>query len=281
MIHVLYNPLANNKTGEKCAHEYLDQLIDSGAKFIDITTVDNLGEYVEKMTADDKIILAGGDGTIYRFINEVSEDLPCEVDYVPTGSGNDFKKDVGGDKIIPLNKYVKDLPTVTINGKTSKFINGVGCGIDGYCCEVGDELKKKSDKPINYGSIAVKGLLFHFKPVNATVTVDGEEHTYKKCWIIPTMKGAYYGGGMRVAPEQDRLAEDGKVSLVVWHGSGKLKTLTSFPGIFKGTHVKHKKIIDIYRGHEITVKVDRPIAVQIDGETVLGVTEYSVSTGKK
>ena len=30
-------------------------------------------------------------------------------------------------------------------------------------------------------------------------------------------------------------------------------------------------------GHEITVKFDRPTALQIDGETISGVTEYSVS----
>ena len=44
-----------------------------------------------------------------------------------------------------------------------RFINGIGFGIDGYCCEVGDQLKAKSDKPVNYASIAIKGLLFHYK----------------------------------------------------------------------------------------------------------------------
>ena len=29
-------------------------------------------------------------------------------------------------------------------------------------------------------------------------------------------------------------------------------------------------------GNKITVKFDKPTAVQVDGETILGVTEYSV-----
>ena len=33
---------------------------------------------------------------------------------------------------------------------------------------------------INYTGIAIKGLLFNFKPKNATVTVDGIRHEYKK-----------------------------------------------------------------------------------------------------
>lgn len=281
MVYVLFNPLANNKTGEKSAHDYLDGILDCEAEYKDVTATADLGSFVTGLAETDRVILAGGDGTINHFINAIGDaEVKCTIDYVPTGSGNDFKKDVGGDSIIRLNDYIKGLPTVTVNGKKYKFINGIGYGIDGYCCEVGDEFKKKSDKPVNYTSIAIKGLLFHFKPTNATVTVDGEQHSFKHVWLAPTMKGKYYGGGMKVAPDQDRMSADGKVTLVVWHGNGKIKTLMRFPKIFKGEHVKYTKMIDIFTGDEITVKFDRPTALQIDGETVVGVTEYSVSTGK-
>ena len=166
--------------------------------------------------------------------------------------------------------------TVEVDGNTYRFVNGVGYGIDGYCCEEGDRLKAKSDKPVNYTAIAIKGLLFFFHPTNARVTVDGVTHEYKKVWIAPTMNGRYYGGGMMAAPDQDRLNKNGTVSLMVWHGSGKLSTLMAFPGIFKGEHVNNKKMIDIHTGHEISVEFDRPTALQIDGETVLGVTSYKV-----
>lgn len=63
---------------------------------------------------------------------------------------------------------------------------------------------------------------------------------------------------------------------MVFYGSGRLKTLLIFPTIFKGEHVKHKKQIEIFCGKEIKVNFDRPTALQIDGETVTGVTEYSV-----
>ena len=38
---------------------------------------------------------------------------------------------------------------------------------------VGDEQRAASDKKVDYTGIAIKGLLFHYKPTNATVTVDG------------------------------------------------------------------------------------------------------------
>ena len=65
------------------------------------------------------------------------------------------------------------------------------------------------------------------------------------------------------------------------HGSGKLKTLMVFPSIFKGEHIKHTEMVAVHTGKEISVTFDRPTALQIDGETVLNVSTYKVSAGKK
>ena len=166
------------------------------------------------------------------------------------------------------------LETIKNMDKEYIFINGVGYGIDGYCCEVGDALKEKGKTP-NYTSIAITGLLFKFKPVNATVTVDGIKKEFKKVWIAPTMFGRHYGGGMIPTPDQNRSAEDGSLSLMVFHGSSKIRTLMIFPSIFKGEHVKHTKYVTVMTGKDITVEFDRPTPLQIDGETISGVTKYS------
>ncbi len=277
MTYVLFNPLANKNACEQNTRQMLEGKIDADAEFKDITKLD-IKEFITGLNETDRVILAGGDGTINKFVNALGGEVPSvRIEYIPTGSGNDFKKDVATDDgFIDLNKYIANLPTVTVNGESFRFINGIGFGIDGYCCEVGDDLKSKSDKPVNYAGIAVKGLLFHFKPRNATVIVDGVEHTFEKVWLAPTMKGRYYGGGMMVAPDQDRFDAEGKLTAVVWHGTGKLTTPMRFPKIFKGEHTKYDKMISIFTGKEITVRFDKPTALQIDGETVRGVTEYTV-----
>ena len=280
---ILYNPISGNGQGLNRVRQLESDLRDGGVQMFDIREIGDLKAFLKAFPQEDTLILAGGDGTINRFVNDTDgADYPDRFFYYPTGSGNDFCRDVPADSrgLIPLKQYIENLPVVTVKGKTHRFLNGIGYGIDGYCCEVGDELRRKSDKPINYTGIAIKGLLFYYKPTRATVTVDGKSESFEKVWLAPTMNGRFYGGGMMVAPEQNRLDESGELTLVVLHGSSKLKTLCVFPSIFKGEHVKHREIFTVLRGREVTVKFDRPVALQIDGETVLDVTEYSVSVKK-
>ena len=277
---VLYNKLSGVASE---AVKTLETLIkEKGEVDIrDITAIGKYEDFFKELPDDSKLVICGGDGTLNRFVNEAGAFIgEREIYYFPAGTGNDFARDVELDFSkgpAEISKYLKSLPTVTVKGKTCKFINGVGYGIDGYCCQVGDEMKAKSDKPVNYTSIAIKGLLFHFKSKVAQITVDGKEYSFKNVWIAPTMIGRFYGGGMNAAPAQDRLSGDKTVSLVVMHGRSRIGTLIIFPSIFKGEHIKHEKKVSVITGHNITVKFNEPSPLQIDGETVLDVSEYSVS----
>lgn len=286
MIYVLINPLSNNGKGGLAEAELRDLFTGKELSFFDVTKYESAAEICKQAGADDEIIVAGGDGTLTHFVNDVYEmKLSQKISLYFCGSGNDFMNDVKDrvsiqNKLIPLNEFMKSLPKVTVNGMTRYFINGIGYGIDGYCCEEGDKVRATSDKPVNYTSIAIKGLLGKYKPRNATVTVDGETRTYKRVWLAPSMLGRFYGGGMMVAPAQDRLNKEKTLTNVVCHKGRKLKILMMFPNIFKGAHTKFSDIIDFRTGHSIQVEFDKPCALQIDGETVLNVKSYSVSYGE-
>ncbi len=275
---ILYNPKSNNKHGKSAAQGAASLISGEEHEFVDWLSITDKQRFFDALKEDDKVILCGGDGTINHLINEVDTDtITNEVYLYATGTGNDFVLSIGKkpETLILLNKYFIGLPTVTVNGKDYKFINGVGFGIDGYCCEVGDDLKQKSDKPINYSSIAIKEILFRFKPVNAVVTVDGKVERFKKVWLAPTMYGACYGGGMFPTPEQKR--GQGRVSVMVYYGKGKLRSLMAFPSIFTGEHVSRTDMVRILTGKNVKVRFDRPTPLQIDGETIRNVTEYTVS----
>ena len=277
MKYILYNPLAGQGNAKEqsasLAERYGNDIIVK-----DITTVADYADLLAPLSEQDSVVVCGGDGTLNRFINAIEGiDVKCDVLYYAAGSGNDFLRDIEADcndGPVLINKYIKDLPVAEVKGKKYRFLNNLGFGIDGYCCEVGDKQKAASAKTVNYTAIAIKGLLFHYKPTNATVVVDGKQYNFKKVWIAPTMKGRFYGGGMMAAPAQDRLDPDGTLSVMVFGGGGRLRTLMAFPSIFKGEHVKYTKMVHIISGKDISVTFDSPAPVQIDGETILGVTSY-------
>lgn len=268
MKYYLYNPKSNS--GIKPA--FLD-----GLEYASVLDID-YKKFFEGLAPDDEVVVIGGDGTLNRFINAIDPDnLKNKVWFRAAGSGNDFNTDIENTakEEILINDYIKNLPAVCVNGMEQKFINGIGYGIDGYCCEVADRIHEtEPHKVINYAGIAIKGLLFHFKPRAAIIKVDGKEYNFKHVWLAPSMKGRYYGGGMKVTPEQDRKGDT--LSVMVYHTCSKLKALIAFPNIFKGTHVENKKMVTVMTGKEIEVSFAKPCALQIDGETVLSVSGYKV-----
>ena len=276
--HVLYNPHAGNGRGKEAAYRLATLLPDDIILFQDITEVDDYGGFFDSLPHDDRVVIAGGDGTLNRFINDTAPlIIERNIYYFATGSGNDFLTDIGGkagDAPRPINQYLQKLPSVYVNGTRRYFLNGIGFGIDGYCCLEGDKQRKTSTKPVNYSSIAVDGLLFHYKPTAATVVVDGVKHTYEHVWLAPTMNGRYYGGGMIPTPQQNRLAQPQQLSVMVFHCTAKLKALAVFPSIFKGAHIRHTDVVEVLAGTDIEVAFDRPTPLQIDGETVPNVTAY-------
>lgn len=282
MLYVLVNPLA---LGGK-AEEKVDKAVKNFkcADFKKLSLIDlDVKEIIANTTEKDNILIIGGDGTLNRFANDTADlDFNCPVYLYKSGTGNDFMKDVE-DKVendmVMINDYLKDLPTITVKGKTYRFVNGIGYGIDGMCCEVADKMRAEGKDNINYAGISVKLLIHGYKCPDAKVTVDGKVHSFKKVWLASGMKGRYYGGGMKIAPQQDRTS--GKLTAGIIHGSGKLKTLIVFPKLFKGEHVKHKEMFTAIEGRKITVEFTHPMALQIDGETVLDVSSYTIESKAK
>ena len=265
MKYYINNPLANNGIKKEIP----------GIETIDATTLD-YPQFFGDLKEDDEVVFIGGDGTLNYFINAVdTSKIKNNIYLYGCGTGNDFLNDINEpvEKEVLINQYLTNLPTVKVNGMERKFINNMGFGIDGYCCEEADKIKTKSpNKKINYTMIAIEGLLFKFKPRHVDLEIDGKSYEFHNAWLAPSMKGRYYGGGMMVAPGQDRNSDH--LTVVVYDCKSKLKSLMAFPSIFEGKHVEKTDITHVFTGNKIHVKFSQPCAAQIDGETVLNVEEY-------
>lgn len=281
MNYVLFNSRSNNNHGEEALNEALKE-IEGEKEIASVLDYDDEGikKLVKSMKLEDNIYIIGGDGTLNHFVNSINDEIPENKIYIyKAGTGNDFINDIKKEeaKFYLINEFLRNLPKVTVNGETKYFFNNVGYGIEGYCCEEADRQKAKDqNKKINYTGIAIKGLLKAFKRKTATIIIDGNEYKFEDVWLAPTMKGRYLGGGMMMAPNQDRLNEEHTCTLCVYHCKSRLKTLAWFPNIFKGKHIKNAKNFHMFTGRKFKVMFNEPCALQIDGETYLNVTEYEV-----
>ena len=268
MKYYLYNSLDIKK---------LKYYIPEDCKLIDTSKI-RYKDFFDSLNSSDEIVLIGGDMSINYLINLVDIDhLQNNVYLLNDGTSNDFLTDIGGqvDKEILINDYLKNLPTVKVNGMTKKFVNNMGFGIDGYCCEAAEENKiRRPNEETNYTMIAIIGFLFRFRPFHADIEVDGNSYSFDNVWMAPTMKGKYFGGGMKVAPDQDRKSDH--LTVVVLSSKSKLKALMSFPTIFEGKHIEKTDLFTIITGKKVHAKFSRPAAGELDGNVIEDVSEYWV-----
>lgn len=280
---ILYNPHSCGENGLKIARE-IESLMQGSFTYHDMTKIDSLNNFIESLPEDTSVVLTGGDGSLNSFVNNIDTDTEKNIYFYASGSGNDFARDIGfkkRSKPIVINQYIKNLPTANIKNKTYKFLNCVGSGMDGYCCGEVERLRALSKRRGNYLYAAIKALLFAYKPSTAYVTVDGKAYTFENTWLVPTMNGRFFGGGFMAAPDQDRQNADGTLSLVAMHSKNFFKIVTAFLLIMKGKHTIMKSMIKVIKGHEISVRLSRSATLQIDGETIPDVTEYTISSAKK
>jgi len=275
MYYAIYNPLTANGKGlellDKFKSMYKNEIDDiSYVNTLD-TEYDN---FSKNLTKDDSIIIIGGDGTVNRFINRYKKyNFSCEVLLFAPESGNDFIKDIGEKPftLINITKYLENLPYTIIDNEKFYFLNNVGYGLDGKCCQIAEE-RKKNHKKYSYKKIAAK-LLFVYKKKKATVIVDGVAHHYKNVFLAGTFNSRFYGGGIKAAPTQDRSKDE--LTVMVMFSKTHIAAISIFKKIINGEHLKYKNKINVLKGNEITVRFNKPEFIQVDGEVIGEVYEYS------
>lgn len=279
MNYILFNPLAANGNSDKNVKLAKESLKERFGELKEMNLLElDKQDFLKELKSEDNLVLLGGDGTLNYVANAIHDiTLPCNLYLFKAGTGNDFlrdiEKEVDKDGLALINKFLMHLPYVLVNDEKRYFVNGVGLGIDGQVCAEVEKRKKEGKKKISYAGECIKLAMGKYKfPVAHIVIDDQEEIDYKKVWMVSSMYGKYFGGGLMIAPDQDRNSD--KLSMICMHGSTRLGGLLIFNGIFEGKHVKHKKIVKIIKCNKVEVTFDRPIAMQIDGEIIENVTHY-------
>jgi YegS/Rv2252/BmrU family lipid kinase len=217
------------------------------------------------------IYTLGGDGTVFEAVNGLAETGKLgevAMGFLPGGTGNDFSRNIG------LPRDPVEAFKATQSGRTEVvdlwkandvyFINVFGLGLDTDL----DRWAKKTKKLLKGMPAYILALfltLFGFQSKKVVITADGKT-LERDLLVLTASNGRFYGGGILVSPNAH--LSDGKLELVYFNRTMKLKVPLLLSKYIVGRHIKECKECEYLRAGSITIesRMSKPVRVETDGE---------------
>jgi diacylglycerol kinase (ATP) len=218
------------------------------------------------------VVAVGGDGTANEVVNGVmaaSETAQAMVGFIPTGRGRDVCRNLGiaRDPHVATRRVLAgeatsvDVGAVEFrDGRRRYFINAAGVGFDAAVAA----RARTGRAPGTLGYLlAVLTSLGSYQPYPLMVARDGEPPSPQRVAAIVVANGAYYGGGMKIAPAAD--PTDGRLDVVTLGDFGRLELLRWLPTVYTGRHLRSSKVT-ARSGRNITLGSIADLPAHVDGE---------------
>ncbi|GAW48387.1 diacylglycerol kinase catalytic subunit [Nocardioides sp. PD653] len=266
-IALLTNPTAGKGKGARARAVALSRLRSAGITVRDLEgrDADEALDLARQCVADgvDSLVVVGGDGMVHLGVQAVAG-TGTSLGLIPAGTGNDVaryfdlpRKDPGAaaDRVVAGRTRVVDLA----RSGTLHFMTVLCAGFDAIVNERANRMTwPKGQMRYNIATLAE---LRTFKPLPYTLDLDGTSLTLD-AMMVSVGNGPSFGGGLRIT--EGALLDDGMLDVVIIKPMSKMALVTTYPKLFKGTHVTHPQ----YEHHRVrSVTVAAPgIISYADGE---------------
>ena len=210
----------------------------------------------------DVLVAAGGDGTLSDVINAV-DTSKVPIAFLPLGTGNAMRhaliyKGNLRDMAWRIREgKIREYDLVNCDDKMRGFM--VSIGLDGTIIRVRGQYRARGASGFRTYVRAVLNAYFkEYQRAAARIVIDDTMFEMKDLLSIMVVKQPYYGFGLKVIPKAR-------------FDDGQLHTLCINAGLFKAiigglTAFSFGNKIGRYRAcRRLTVSLDRPVAIQIDG----------------
>lgn len=219
----------------------------------------------------DRVIAVGGDGTVQEVANGLlASSDSAELGILPVGSGNDLARS------LRLPRHRVDAWMTAIGDRTRQIdaalaTNGseqsrwfVSAGGIGFDAQVAAAMERRSRWQAERAGYLLTTLreLRRFTNRSVTVTIDSVT-TSEDVLLIAIANGAYYGGGMRIAPAA--AVDDGLLDLCIVGNLSRVAAVGQLANLYRGTHVGHPSV-SMRSGSEIVIEGDAVTQTHLDGE---------------
>jgi diacylglycerol kinase family enzyme len=214
------------------------------------------------------IVAWGGDGTV----NEVASALvsgSASLGIVPAGSGNGLARELGiaGRPARAVADALAATPRRIDAGELGGrlFFSVAGVGFDAHvaACFDHDGLARRGFA--GYLRIVARELR-RYEPATYRVTGEAPARA-RRAFLITFANTSGFGNGTRIAP--GARVDDGRLDLVVFEETSRLRTICAIPRLFTGGAAAVRGLT-IERVERAIIEGDGPLAFHVDGEPLVG-----------
>lgn len=278
-IFAIVNPAAGGGRCGRLASAALDELRAAGIE-VEVRETRAAGDATritrEAFAAGERHFVAvGGDGTGFEIVNglfpeALSASERPTLGFLPLGTGNSFLRDFSDQgatyaKASLLNGQARPCDVLCLRHREGAlyFINILSFGFLADVCSLTNRRFKRFGE-LGYG-LGVMGTLarLHVRPIPYTLD-EGSEDARPISFIVIS-NSRFTGGKMMIAPLAD--VADGLAEVVVAGPLSRTTIVSTFPRIFKGTHLSHPAL-SYGRARAIDFNVSGPEDAMIDGEVI-------------
>lgn len=221
----------------------------------------------------DALVVVGGDGTLSTILDEVCEsDVPVAL--VPAGTGNDLARALGlpfegadsaalaAELVFTGEPLALDIGTAACPDGEKRFLTVAALGFDAHVSERTNRLRWPHGKLRYYLALVIE--LARLRPMNFTVSLDGDRAAQRPGILSAIGNTRSYGGGMPICPNADH--RDGLLDMTHIAPIGRFKLLRLFPRLLSARHLERD---EVSTARAASFEISAPgLVVYADGERV-------------
>jgi len=283
-IGIVLNP-ASGRRGRRLFWSALRRALEARSADISLRETKGFGDagrHGRELAEDgcDLVLAVGGDGTVGEVAGGIlrSRRPGAVFSFIPTGTGCDFARNFAiprepskiAEHLLTAPVRSVDAGLLTCENEdgvscTRHFINIASFGVSGKIVNAVNEARRGRRLPgpmvFFYHSLMQ---ILRYKPCKIRLRLDGEDVYDGPITAVAVANGAWFGGGMKVAPGAD--VSDGLFDVVIIRGAARLRVLTLMKSIYSGKHVK-SPLVSIHRARLVEVwPAGEAAPVDSDGE---------------
>jgi diacylglycerol kinase (ATP) len=223
------------------------------------------------------ILAVGGDGTLHEVINAFLRDgivrSDIRVGVVPAGTGMDFARNArlrrgaraavsrvlgGEERRFDLGALIEPFPRLFVNFAEA------GLGASVVARETAFSARWPGRASFFLAGIAAAA---RDRPISGAVVIDGATVYDGRLVSLVVANGAYFGGGMKIAPPARM--NDGELDVVLLGDLSRVELVSQIWKLYPGIHLRNPQV-HWMRGKEVTFAPDMPGHIDLDGELYPG-----------